>query len=421
MTAKILIVTDWAPPYNRIGAIRVGRIVKYLMALGYEIRIITSHHNKETDLSVPINLPTESIIYTNELRFSEAMDVNYYAMPFYKKIYARLRTAIKFKSIWHLFREDSLPWMRPALRESQKIIDWWHPDLIFSSALPITAHIIASRLSLKNKIPWVAEYRDLWLRTETPSRNHFFNYFHNALERYIISNANLLVTVSVPLAVFLKNQYQKEVVTIYNGFDFLYKPKQMPSKICNNPKLKIVHTGSVLLSGRAICNPIPLFQALRLLTKNRTNISIQIYTDKNVALEQMITDFKVADVVTVHDRISYMESIKKQQEADVLLFFGYLTEVGSKSGIVSGKVFEYLGARKPILSIGSDHEHVLCREGLMENFDNPIEIAKKLTAWITEKRSSYSIECPFELEKIIKWSAKYQTEVLSKSMAHLFK
>jgi glycosyltransferase involved in cell wall biosynthesis len=414
---KILFIADYGPPYNRIGAVRVGRTIKYLRKMGYDIRLLTAHHDLEVDLSLPLELPLSSVFYADSPRFSEAIDQNYINGSAFIKIWKRFWLAIKNKNIYFLFREDSLSWIPIAERVGQKIVADWMPDIIISSALPISAHVVAGRLSRRYKIFWIAEYRDLWLRKENPKRiNKWFDRTHEVFERLIIRNAKLLVTVSEPLADYLRARTSIKVKTIYSGFDAVQKNNLNTASGSSKDKLMIAYTGSVYLTGRSICDPLPLLKAISLLGTLRYNLCINIYTDKNPELEKLILDLKVDDVIKVNDRVSYQKSNEIQNNADILLFFGYSSKIGSENGILSGKVLEYVSAMKPILSIGKDVNHILCQEGIMENFHAPEDIAQKLGDWIKQKRSDGYVATPYTEEQIGKWSAEYQVARLNEEI-----
>ena len=60
---RVLIVSFWFPPANVVGAIRVGKLARYLDRHGYEVRILTTKIGE--DLSLPLEIPIEQVIYTD--------------------------------------------------------------------------------------------------------------------------------------------------------------------------------------------------------------------------------------------------------------------------------------------------------------------------------------------------------------------
>jgi len=418
---RILYIADYAPPYNRIGAVRVGKTIKFLTKLGFDVRLLTAHHNKEIDLSLPLEISNESVIYTDSPRFSDIAPNNYSESLSITKICQRIYFSFLYKNPYFLFREDSLSWIPFALKIGQQQINLWKPDFIISSALPITSHIIAGKLSRINKISWVADYRDLWLRTEDSNANNILNQLHIKIERFIIRNVSLLTTVSNPLADYLREKHPFKVKTIYSGFDVSNLNIKKSNNEDNKKILTISYTGSLYLIGRSICDPIPLFDAINLLGENRKHLRINLYTDKNIQLETIVNDMMVNDVIKIYNRVEYQQSLKIQKEADVLLFLGYSTSVGSQRGILSGKVLEYLGSLKPILSIGRDSDHILCQEGFMENYNDPESIAKQINEWIIQKINNNPITAKYSRDQINNWSSEYQVSLLASELLDLYK
>src|SRR5690349_6810833 len=60
---KILIVAFWFPPANVIGAIRVGKLARYLDRRGHDVRVLTTEIGG--DRSQPIEIGRERIVYTD--------------------------------------------------------------------------------------------------------------------------------------------------------------------------------------------------------------------------------------------------------------------------------------------------------------------------------------------------------------------
>ena len=94
------------------------------------------------------------------------------------------------------------------------------------------------------------------------------------------------------------------------------------------------------------------------------------------------------DLVRIHDPVSYRRSLELQLHADVLLHLQWCDP--KEEGTIAGKIFDYLGARRPILGIALEdcvvakliHER---KAGLVTN--DPAKIADQLSAWMKAKRA----------------------------------
>jgi glycosyltransferase involved in cell wall biosynthesis len=143
----------------------------------------------------------------------------------------------------------------------------------------------------------------------------------------------------------LRKKYDLPIEIVYNGFD----PTDYPT-IDKIPKeedkfLRIVYTGTIY---KEKYNISILFEALKEL-KKFINIKVDFYTPGTI-LNNEVKKYGLSDVIQLHSKVSYKESLKKQLESDLLLLF--LWNDPKEYGVYSGKFFEYLGSGKSILAIG---------------------------------------------------------------------
>ena len=95
----------------------------------------------------------------------------------------------------------------------------------------------------------------------------------------------------------------------------------------------------------------------------------------------------IADRVVVHPHLPRAQAAAIQQEADVLLLMQWNDP--REQGNLPGKLFEYLGARRPILGLGLQDgvPARILRERAAGYFSNdPAQIALQLSAWLDTKR-----------------------------------
>ena len=70
---RVLIVSFPFPPANVVGAIRVGKLARYLNGRGHEACVLTTEIGG--DRSVPVEIPTEQVIYTDYRQRSDRLAV----------------------------------------------------------------------------------------------------------------------------------------------------------------------------------------------------------------------------------------------------------------------------------------------------------------------------------------------------------
>lgn len=245
-------------------------------------------------------------------------------------------------------------WIKPARKaiENEKSF-----DVVISTAGPYSVHLLAYFLKKRGQAKrWIADYRDTW------SDNYFYpgifpiNLIEKLLERKILRSADTITTVSSPFTESFRKKYKKEsVVTIPNGFDpDDLKHIDPTSSFPDDHKLRIVHTGSIYLERR---DPSPLFQAIADLQHSHQNLldSLEvIFVGANQAnLQSLVEKYQVEKWVKLQGFVAREQALAMQRDANALLFLPWNDP--KVDGIVTGKIFEYLYAKTPIIAVGASH------------------------------------------------------------------
>jgi len=256
---------------------------------------------------------------------------------------------------WIMFPDNTIDWYPFAVKSSLDYINNNDVDLLFSTSLPVTSHIIANTISKKTGIPWVADFRDLWSDSHYDDKGTLRKRMDRLIETKVINGADALTTVSEPLKQQLLRRHFKfkdKIFVIYNGYDPEdYSPREIDSPALFN----ITFTGRMYdidfqRKGRT---PELLFQALKQLHKegriDLNKVKVNIYGEYPSGLYELISKYQLQDSVRCLGAVSFRESIAAQQHATILLLLNWADS--DYKGIVTGKIFEYLGARNPILAI----------------------------------------------------------------------
>ena len=375
----ILIITHFFSPLNAIASLRPLAFAKYFTAKGHTVTVITT---QKTAYDGSLDLEG----YTHPCL--DVIEIPYTPLFFWKKQTTHAITYSSFhllsepksaKGASHLIKSffkyavDSLGfmldhqrfWKNKAVKEAQRIITTKKVDVILSTFSPASVHIVASEISAKHpELKWVADYRDLWSQNHILSARGIFKHFERLIEKRTISNAHHITTVSKPLADELLKftDCKIPVSVIYNGYENAQfsaeniKPFQQISK-----PLTIVYTGTIYKGRR---DPTPLLVALNELEQegviNHGDIKVEFYGSTNHILSEIVECCKAEKWVIIKGHVPYKESIRIQQNSDFLLFL----ESNKKDarGVLTGKLFEYLIANKPILGVGIDE---YCATGQM--------------------------------------------------------
>jgi len=245
-------------------------------------------------------------------------------------------------------------WKPFAVSEGGRLLQEENISAIISSSSPVTSHLVARELKARYKIPWVADFRDLW------SQNHNYSYgplrrlIDRRLELKTLAAADALVTVSQPWAEQLETLHKgKSAHTITHGFD----PEEVndpPAKL--TAKFTITYTGTVYSK----YDPSKLFAALKDLisqgTLNPDEMEVRFYGTKTEWLDKKIEQYGLSSTVKQHGLVSQKAAFDKQRESQLLLILKW--EDTQERGSYSGKIFQYLGAKRPILATGGSNDVV---------------------------------------------------------------
>ena len=260
-------------------------------------------------------------------------------------------------------------------------------DAILTTSPPISAHLIGRKTKEMFGCPWVANLRDLWSQNLAQG-NDLVRLLERPVERRTLRDADALVSVSEPWAARLQECYpDKSVFTITNGFDaddFRPRPQAL------TPKFTITYTGRLYQGKR---DPTPLFEAIQeLIREGRVSgeaIRVRFYGSIEPWLPALLRTFGLEDIVELAGTVSREEALRRQRESQILLTLCWtdLRETGQHTG----KVFEYLGAKRPILAIGGSRgvvTELLGRTRTGVHAQSKEELKNTLLGWYDEYRQT---------------------------------
>jgi glycosyltransferase involved in cell wall biosynthesis len=171
-----------------------------------------------------------------------------------------------------------------------------------------------------------------------------------AYEKRTIAAASLLSTVSEPIARHLESSLGIRCETIYNGFEV--EPETPELRPVDDDRFDLVYTGGIY---RKYYDPTPMFRVLRKLRDEGelpARFCLHFYgqSAEFPRLEGWLDEFGIADLVERHGTLSRDDVARVQREAHALFFLAWTNE--NADGVLSGKLFEYFAAGRPILSVG---------------------------------------------------------------------
>ncbi|WFN37403.1 glycosyltransferase [Methanomicrobium antiquum] len=354
---KVIIITFYFSQKEIIASVRLRGIAKYLPEFGWDPTIITIKqtnddkylfdHNKynlvETDYRDIYSFIKLFFGIDPNKTINESLNIQ--NGNHLSNLFGYLCQIIN-EFLCYPDREKS--WYKDGLEAGIKSIENYDCEALISSSSPVTTHLIAHTLSEKYNLPWIADLRDLWTQNHYYLHSKIRRIIETRLEKKILKTADALSTVSDPLNNLLSKRYsEKKIFTIPNGFD----PEKMNPGVPLSKVYTITYTGSIY---KRWMDPEPLFKALSELifeeTINASEISINFYGRFDFWLEDKVAKYNLEDIVKFHGQVPHDVAIRKQWESQILLLLTWNNP--EEKGIYTGKVFEYLAAKRPILSLG---------------------------------------------------------------------
>jgi len=340
---KVLLVTMYFPPAGGGGVQRPLKLAQYLPALGIETHVLAPDDPKWVHRDPELRVPTQAWIHrvryvglrarkpAEELRRAEGVE---------KALVHAQVTARRL-----LMPDASVTWNLTAIPAAIRIARREGIDAVITTSPPGSIHFVGAAVQKATGARWLADLRDPIVanqqRRADTTATRARQAVNQRLARLVSRRADAVSCVSEAIADEVRGMDPRGVVrTIANGCDFddfaglEYRPA---------PRFRITHAGSFF--GKR--DPRPFLQA---------------FHDSGLdAVARFVGDFRSsdrewADALELGDRLQLAEyapraeSLRFQRDSEALLLLVPDAD-GRGKGVLSGKVFEYLAAGRPILAV----------------------------------------------------------------------
>jgi glycosyltransferase involved in cell wall biosynthesis len=345
---RVLFLSYYTPPRPGVATNRTGQLLRYLPEHGWNATAVTPVlPGAGADV---VQTSYRDVLQTMK-RFAGLGNTSTHAalgtVPAAHGSRANLRQrAIGVAYAIATYPDAQLGWLFGGRRAVRNLLASGAFDAVLSSSPPFTTNLILAGLPLR--VPWVADFRDLW--GDARSGSGIAGYMDKRLERWSLNKAQALTTISDPMARTLERRRRGEipVYVVPNAFD----PQEwLAVPFDTETRCTLLYAGQ-LFGGRR--DPRPLFRAVRMLMENgeisRDDLYIDFYSLAEPWLTEAIDEHGLEGIVRVPGVVSREAVINAERRADRLLVL--LWDEDNSEGVVTGKIFEYLGARRRILTVG---------------------------------------------------------------------
>lgn len=349
LSRNVLVIAYYFPPMGLSGVQRTVKFVKYLPEFGWKPFVLTSSPNRyfAFDDSLLDELKDRNIeIFRTYPKKEQKAEYKVQKFPNYtfQKI-GRIIT----QSIYQPDR--FIKWKKSAVELGEKIISKNKIDAIFATAPPFTDFLVALELAGKYKIPFLMDYRDVWV--DNPF-HYYLTPFHksysiNLEENLLKKTKKAIVTNRFSKELILKRYRfisHDDVVIIPHGFDpddfndIEVKP--------DSNYFTITHSG-LFQDDR---NPKYFLKAVsQFLKKNPSaekKLKLRFIGLMRKSHQKLLKKYNLQTITTLTGNLSHKEAVRNLLESDLLWLV--INDVYRSPG----KLFEYFGASKPILICAPD-------------------------------------------------------------------
>ena len=341
---KVLLVALYFPPAGGGGVQRPLKFATHLPELGIETHVLAPDDPKWIHRDDELQPPT--LAWVHRVRYVGPKGRRPAEELHGTTGLERVAKQAQLAGRRLLVPDENVSWNLTAIPAAIRIVRNEQIDVVITTSPPNSVHLIGAAVQKATGVKWVADLRDSVVahphrRAESmlvrakESGDHL-------VARLVANRADAVVAVSEAIAAEVNDRSPAgPVVTIANGSDF---DDFVGIEHHRSERFRITHTGSFF--GKR--DPRPFLSALEA-------------SGLDDAVVRFLGDFRSsdrewADTLSLGDRLEVIpyaprrKSLELQRDSEVLLLL--IPEAGGRGkGVLSGKVFEYLAAERPILAL----------------------------------------------------------------------
>ncbi len=346
---RCLLLTYYFPPCGGAGVQRWVRFLRYLPENGWLPTVITTKNGDYPviDESLLQTIPPEiEIIRTHTPSYKklfQAFAGRKASIPYGDFSTDKSDSPLKklaFLMRLHLVAPDMrITWNPHLYRAALQELRTRRYDCIVTSAPPYSTHLVGMKLRKRFGIPWLADFRDPWTKVfylQQQKQNPLIRWINRSMERKVLANADLNLVITNYIADELPAGNKR---VLYNGYD--HKDFE-GSEYHAQEKFRVKYIGKVT-QGQDVSVAV---EALRELRDGGMDKIEMVFVGTWKAGEEPYR----YDFVRSLPQMPHEQAVGQIVDAEALLLL--INQYAGSKGMLTTKLFEYIGSGTPIVSLG---------------------------------------------------------------------
>lgn len=353
---SILVISYYFPPMGLSGVLRISTFLKYLARNGWSATVLTvgdvGYYVYDHTLLAELESAGVDVVRTKTRDPLSVMSKRKRKTVELKQPSDRVRRFARGVTHTFLQPDNKIGWRKHAVAAGRKLIDSKRFDVILSTGPPFTDFLIGLDLHKQSGLPLVVDYRDPWLEN-----GHYFyatplhRRYAAKLEEEVLKNSEGVVVVNRRIKEMLIARWpfltHESVHIIPSGYDPERLAEANPDRV-RGRKLRFLYSG--LFDAKR--SPESFFKGLAKVFARRPEARDEIeavfvgtFREQH---KRMAAKIGVASAIVTPGYLEHREMLDWLLSADVLWLTIYDT------AITPGKMYEYMGTRKPILALAPE-------------------------------------------------------------------
>lgn len=353
---KILLITYYWPPAGGSGVQRWLKFVKYLPSFDVTPVVYTVKNpdyavEDESLLSeIPKNVEVikESIWEPHSILSKINPKEKQKSAGFIDPNPSFLGRQVQYIRANYFIPDSRKFWIKPSVKKLTSFVKENNIDIMITTGPPHSLHLIGAEIKKQTGIKWLADFRDPWTNID---------YFHSLpltlkskekhyqMESMVLRSADAVTVVGNSMKKEFSDR-NAHVHVLTNGFDGDLKNEE----VVLDKKFSICHIGMM----NADRNPKILWRVLKELVDEsedfRKDLVVKLIGNCDREVYESVSDSELKHYVSFVAYVPHKDVLKFQQSSQVLLLA--VNNVPSAKSLITGKIFEYLQSKRPVVAIG---------------------------------------------------------------------